>query len=123
MTAAAAGDNILMGGALGDTLTIDGSGNNVVFGDSGQVLRAAGTLALISAETVEEATGGADTITINGGGNNVALGGAASDTIRIAGAGNNIALGDMGIVRAIDGINPDVLGRDTTRSARPTTSR
>jgi Ca2+-binding RTX toxin-like protein len=103
-----------MGGAGSDTITVLAAGNythsgdNVIFGDSGEVNPAL-------AQTMEEADGGPDVITIGAaaGGDNTILGGAGSDTITVSGAGDNSILGDMGLVVAVNGVTPDLYGRDT----------
>ena len=108
------GDDIVLGGADGDTISV-GDGDNLVFGDSGQITAALGnlvsaqigsqpiTLGLI--ETIASGTGGMDTIT-TGVGRDIILGGADADTI-IANSGeiagtrddlNNIVLGDAGYI-------------------------
>ena len=90
-------------GVGADTIEIDGSGNNVALGDDGQVNRAAGTLAFISALTLDETDGGNDSITVGvtANGNNVLIGGAGADTLTVMGTGKNIVLGDVGRERGV----------------------
>ncbi|TCK07577.1 LEPR-XLL domain-containing protein [Marinobacterium mangrovicola] len=95
------GDDIVIGGREGDTVDA-GDGNNVVIGDSGQILAAADNAPQISGqpitfgviETTETDDGGADSIT-TGSGEDWVLGGYGGDTLYL-GAGADIALGDNG---------------------------
>ena len=109
------GINVVMGTGGNDTITTQ-KGTNTVFGDDGSVVLNAATYLTQTAETVDEAFGGADVITLGQGtaaGDTVindAFGGAGNDTIHIV-AGKNAALGDFGSFVAVDGINPDITGR------------
>ncbi|MEI9803244.1 MAG: calcium-binding protein [Pseudolabrys sp.] len=112
---AGTGNNTIMGNAGNDFIDVESpglythSGNNVIFGDSGEVNPS-------GAQTIEQADGGADTITIgvSAGGDNTILGGAARDVITVQGDGDNSIFGDMGSVIPVNGVTPDLHGRDTT---------
>jgi Ca2+-binding RTX toxin-like protein/phage tail sheath gpL-like len=90
-------------GTAGDTVNA-GDGNNIVFGDNGQIIAAMEdapqftslpiTLGLV--ETIEPLIGGSDDIT-TGIGNDIVLGGIDNDTID-ASDGNNIVIGDSGLI-------------------------
>ena len=89
---AGAGNNVLIGGLAGDSLTSLG-GNDVAIGDNGDVtFDTAGVIDL--AVSTDVGQGGIDTINV-GDGRNVVLGGASGDTIT-AGAGNDVIIGDNG---------------------------
>ena len=138
-----AGDDIIIGGEDGEVVqggsvvaaaatdgdTIQaGDGNNLVFGDNGQVTAATSdanrfnswTITLGLVETIESLIGGSDSIT-TGIGNDIVLGGIDADTIN-AGEGHNIVIGDSGYIdwtagdvgrfyAAVDGAARDAVGR------------
>ena len=90
--------NIVIGGALGDLITV-GDGENTVLGDEGRAVFTLGILTLVeSIVTLENGspvqTGGVDTITGGDGSDNI-IGGQAGDIIG-AGDGRNIVMGDSG---------------------------
>jgi Ca2+-binding RTX toxin-like protein len=90
------GENIVLGGIGGDTITITALvGTNIVLGDNG-VVNVGGTI-----ETRATVAGGADTI-LSQGGDNTILGGSDEDTITL-GAGTNTVLGDNGTVVRVGG--------------------
>jgi Ca2+-binding RTX toxin-like protein len=101
----------------GDGLTsTPGDGADVIFGDNGRILFAAGVITLI--ETLSAAVGSGDIID-TGNGDNIVFGGAGGDSIN-AGAGNDVLFGDHGrILRAnnlfvsIASIDPALGGDDT----------
>ena len=105
------GNNIILGASAGNNVITAGGGNNLIFGAAGVVRRDAG-LTLLQAYTVEETRGGNDSITA-GSGSNTIFGGAGNNVIR-AGDGNNVVLGHIGTFTRMDGVHPDVIGRDTT---------
>lgn len=86
------GINVVMGGAEGDKVEIDGA-DNIVVGDGGvyQVRNEC-----LTVETKTETEGGQDFIR-TGDGQNTILGGTAADTI-LTGRGNDIIVGDGGLV-------------------------
>jgi Ca2+-binding RTX toxin-like protein len=108
------GYNVVIGGAAGDAITVNGTtagASSVVLGDNGRlVLGNSGTL--LSAESTDFASGAADTITLTSG-TNAVIGGAGADGIT-AGGGTNTVLGDDGkatffsdgSIRTIESINP-----------------
>jgi Ca2+-binding RTX toxin-like protein len=86
------GNDIVIGGVSGDTITITG-GHNMVLGDNGYAnFDANGVLRDIG--TSDPTIGSADTIK-TGTGNDIILGGLGADKITSTG-GNNIVLGDHG---------------------------
>ncbi|MEZ6122879.1 MAG: calcium-binding protein [Planctomycetaceae bacterium] len=91
------GNDIILGGELGDSITSTG-GNNIVLGDFGDLIF---DLLGILTQTITRnvASFGDDSIT-TGGGDDLILGGAGSDTID-AGNGNNIVVGDFADVRSV----------------------
>ncbi|HEX4527586.1 MAG TPA: hypothetical protein VH108_12695 [Gaiellaceae bacterium] len=115
----------------GDTITA-GNGRKLVFGDNGQITRAASGTSLFGAlpitlglvTTIQPALGGNDTVT-TGTGADIVLGGVGNDTIT-AGDGDNIVLGDNGYVdytaaersysvtSAGDDLNPATIDRIST---------
>ncbi len=118
------GDDLVIGGRLGDTITAR-DGDNLIIGDSGKVTAAAsGTpqiggqpIVLGVVETVEFGDGGIDTInTLTG--DDIVLGGHDGDMIG-AGDGNNVVIGDNGKLVYDDLVNPDpsVLDLITTTAA------
>ncbi len=98
-----AGNDLVIGGRLGDTIT-SGAGDNVVIGDSGRIVSAVADLPRLTdhlftlglVETIAFDDGGIDLITVLGG-MDVVLGGDEGDTID-AGEGANVVLGDDGSV-------------------------
>ena len=80
---------MVFGGGAGDGIEI-GTGNSVVFGDSGYV-EIDGTLPTL-AYSIDTAKGGIDTIT-TGNGDQIVAGGAFGDTIT-TGNGNSVVFGD-----------------------------
>src|SRR5439155_9274418 len=93
----ASGNNVIFGGAAGDTINL-GDGTNLVFGDGGYIDWASdGNPADIDvAASTNPSIGGADHVTI-GSGNAIVVGGAGADDIQ-GGTGTNIVLGDGGII-------------------------
>ncbi|MRR30975.1 calcium-binding protein, partial [bacterium] len=112
-----AGNDIVIGGPFGDTITAD-DGENILFGDNGRILSSLAvngsaelaspldnhpiTLGLI--ETIDPTIGGADIIT-SGTGRDIILGGALGDTITANFGeetgnpdGRNLIFGDHGFV-------------------------
>ena len=90
--------NIVIGGALGDFITV-GDGDNTVVGDDGRAVFTAGILTLVESivtlnNGIPVQTGGVDTITGGDGSDNI-IGGQAGDIIQ-AGDGRNIVMGDSG---------------------------
>ena len=86
---AGAGDDVIMGGTAGDTLS-GGAGNNVVVGDHATITFAGGVFATLVAIAPE--LGGDDVIT-TGSGHDLVAGGAGADRID-AGDGYNVVFGD-----------------------------
>jgi Ca2+-binding RTX toxin-like protein len=116
------GDDIILGGRFGDTISV-GDGDNLVIGDSGRITAAdantphqlAGqsiTLGLI--ESFEFTDGGIDGIT-TGTGNDIVIGGFAGDTIDVS-SGHNIVLGDDGQIDFARADRGAGLGSDTDAS-------
>jgi Ca2+-binding RTX toxin-like protein len=94
------GDNVVIGGFGGDSITTD-LGNDVIVGDNGSLtydLDVNGNAVLTAAQTTDttSATGGADTI-VSGDGDKVILAGMGGDTVT-AGTGDNVVFGDNGNV-------------------------
>ncbi len=85
------GDNVIFGGAVGDSITT-GGGADMIFGDGGVATFVNSTLTRIESKAPE--FGGADTI-LAGDGNNIVIGGTAGDSIT-TGAGADILIGDNG---------------------------
>ena len=83
------GRHVVFGGGASDGIEI-GTGNSVVFGDSGYV-EIDGTLPTL-AYSIDTAKGGIDTIT-TGNGDQIVAGGAFGDTIT-TGNGNSVVFGD-----------------------------
>ena len=109
------GDDIVIGGRFGDDIDAR-DGDNVVVGDSGQLLAAdrddvhqfgGQPMTIGVVRTLEDTDGGADTISTLTG-YDVVLGGHEGDTITVSDLGNlvatdhNIVLGDNGFVDWID---------------------
>ncbi|MEW6158482.1 MAG: hypothetical protein AB1813_13700, partial [Verrucomicrobiota bacterium] len=100
-----AGNDLILGGAMGDQL-FAGDGHNIVFGDNGLVdwvvqEREPATLSgdLSAADidllvTLDPTIGGVDMIT-TGNGADLVIAGQSGDTV-MAGEGNNIVIGDSG---------------------------
>ena len=99
------GQDIIIGGRFGDVIMAN-DGDNLVIGDSGQIVAAAAntvqqflnqpmTVGLIT--TIQPDDGGDDTIT-TGDDNDIILGGFESDTI-VAGEDDDWVLGDNGLFR------------------------
>ena len=95
------GDNIIIGGALGDSIT-GGLGNEIILGDGGRVTRDENDV-ITRVETEEDNVGGVDDID-GGAGKDVILGGAEGDVITAL-LGDNIILGDAGQVNLNSGSN------------------
>jgi Ca2+-binding RTX toxin-like protein len=98
--ATGSGRDIVVGGALADTINA-GDGDNIVFGDNGFIDYvgldgAANDIDRLS--TFAPTHGGADSIT-SGNGYDLIFGGTAGDTIH-AGAGNDLVFGDHGKAEA-----------------------
>ncbi len=89
------GNDILIGGGRGDTIT-DTLGDNIIVGDFAAVRGARLNEAVAEVETRTNAMGGADLIT-TGAGHDVILGGIGDDTIR-SGDGDDAVLGDDGVI-------------------------
>ncbi len=100
------GQNIVMGGAANDSITINGNGANIAVGDNGEVDFTGGWLSAVY--STDYTVGGDDSITINGNGANVVIGGVGADTITIPGNGANFILGDNGYVNFSGGFVPQV---------------
>ncbi|MFF9468200.1 MULTISPECIES: hypothetical protein [unclassified Methylobacterium] len=86
------GDNLVIGGTGADVITALG-GRDIVLGDQGYALFAAGIR--VEVASTETGDGGNDRIDA-GDGDNVVLGGSGTDTIT-TGAGADIVLGDNGL--------------------------
>ncbi len=95
----ATGDDLVIGGAGGDTINA-GAGNNVAIGDFGVISLNGGIV--VSVEATEPNEGAADNLSGTTG-NDVFLGGPNNDTIS-GGDGRNILLGDRGVVTLGNGI-------------------
>ncbi len=110
------GHNVVIGGGGADTINA-GAGIDVIFGDGGEVTRNATTGAVLKADTIQQAYGGADTInvgmntTATDTTQDVVFGGAGNNTINVYN-GQNAVMAGFGSFTAVDGINPDVVGRD-----------
>ncbi|MBL8811907.1 MAG: hypothetical protein JNM43_17210, partial [Planctomycetaceae bacterium] len=88
------GNDVVLGGTAGDTITVNG-GDNFVMGDNGAVtLNAAG--AVIRMESTDSAVGGNDTISSLGG-NDIVVAGVGNDTVTVS-DGRNIVVGDNGVM-------------------------
>jgi len=98
-----AADDLVIGGQASDTINA-GNGNNIVFGDSGQISAAVAnapqfsslpvTLGLLTSIATDQ--GGNDVIN-TGSGRDIIVGGMANDTIN-AGNADNIIIGDNGFI-------------------------
>ncbi|MGF7206226.1 Ca2+-binding RTX toxin-like protein [Skermanella aerolata] len=108
------GDNIVMGGAGGDTIRT-GSGNDLVAGDGAWLVRGSGGQQ-VSFQTVEEKTGGDDRIDA-GEGQNVVLAGTGADSIK-TGAGVDVVLGDLGAYLLTGGTTVEVTARELGTGGR-----
>jgi Ca2+-binding RTX toxin-like protein len=115
-----AGRNIVVGGAAGDLIDVDGSASNasaVVLGDNGTILLSNSGV-LLELRSIDFEYGAADLINLTSG-TNAVIGGAGADLIT-AGGGQNTVLGDDGeayffadgTVRLIQSINLGVGGDD-----------
>jgi Ca2+-binding RTX toxin-like protein len=114
-----AGFDVIMGGALGDTITAE-LGGKIIVGDNGVALLAGLTRDVYSSDFDK---GGVDHIIGGGDGlGNVIIGGTAGDDIR-AGSGADVILGDSGYIRRdydgstvrlvrVDTVAPDDSGDD-----------
>ena len=97
------GDDIVIGGRFGDDIDVR-DGDNVVVGNSGQLLAAPDDVQQLGGQpmtigvitTIEPGDGGDDHI-VTGLGEDIVLGGMANDTIS-TGASNDIVLGDNGFL-------------------------
>src|SRR5207253_10362503 len=115
-----AGEDIVLGGRYGDTINA-GAGNNVVFGDSGQLVAdpsssvypwASHPMPIGMLETIEPGDGGIDTITTLGGEDTV-LGGDAGDVID-SGAGDDVVIADHATIDYVNGIAVRITTTDTS---------
>ncbi|WP_039019935.1 calcium-binding protein [Halocynthiibacter namhaensis] len=87
-----AGDNIVIAGGAGDTITT-GAGNNGIVGDSGSLSQTSSQTVISS---LDPSVGGNDTVTTLGGNDAVVLG--FGDDIANLGEGDNRVLGDNGAI-------------------------
>ena len=110
------GDNLVIGGTGADTIVALG-GSDVIIGDNGHALFAAGVR--IEFASTETADGGDDRIDA-GDGDNLVIGGSGSDTIT-TGSGGDIVLGDNGLVGYALGIRARVVS-DRNGGARDSIS-
>ncbi len=117
------GNDVVLAGAGVDSVTIAG-GNNLVFGDEGELTFDAGGV-LVEAISIELGSGNPDNIA-TGSGNDLVVGGAGADTIN-AGDGDNIVLGDNadaiysgGLPAFLQTLNPEFSANDhiTTGAGR-----
>ena len=90
------GQNIVFGGTAADSVTVNGAGANIVFGDGGEADFVNANL--VDVYSTDVAIGGNDALTINGAGANIVVGGVGADQIRIPGAGANVVFGDNAYV-------------------------
>ncbi|WP_374624712.1 calcium-binding protein, partial [Devosia sp.] len=92
------GDNVVIGGADGDSITASG-GADIILGDNGRLEFDLGgpedSRRLILARSTDPLLGGGDTIEA-GDGNDLVFGGTAADTIRGSG-GHDMLFGDHGL--------------------------
>ncbi|NEU80298.1 DUF4347 domain-containing protein [Nostoc sp. UIC 10630] len=109
-----AGDDTILGGALGDSID-GGTENNLILGDNGAITCTNGAVSQIA--STDFALGGDDSITTTTGAD-IIVGGIGSDVISAA-DGNNIVLGDNGTISIaanalslIDTTAPEVGGND-----------
>ncbi|MDA7915380.1 hypothetical protein N9B98_03855, partial [bacterium] len=92
-----AGFNVVIGGAAGDTVDVNGTATDAqsyVIGDNGSITLQTSTGNLLSIESTDYAYGGADVINLLTG-TNAVIGGVSGDIIT-AQSGNNTILGDAG---------------------------
>ena len=110
-----AGDDILLGGQMDDTIA-GNEGNNIILGDHGYIdyVVADGDRSDIDAivSTSTTAFGGADQITA-GSGQDIIIGGRFGDTIN-AGDGDNLVIGDSGQITAAASGAPQLAGLPIT---------
>ncbi|KTQ81466.1 hypothetical protein NS226_22615 [Aureimonas ureilytica] len=88
------GNNVVMGGASDDTISIGSGSGNIAFGDFGVTLAPNGTAADAVGRHADAPGNGRDTITIVGG-RNVVMGGGEADRIDV-GSSDNVIFGDAG---------------------------
>jgi Ca2+-binding RTX toxin-like protein len=114
-----AGQDIVLGGRLGDTIHA-GAGNNMVFGDSGQLVAdpssvvypwASHPLPIAMLETIEPGDGGVDTITTLGG-MDLLMGGDGGDVIE-SGAGDDFVIADHATFNYANGVVVTITTTDT----------
>ena len=119
-----AGDDIILGGSLGDALLSGGTEKDIILGDNGVIQRSA-ALVVLRIESQENDLLGGDETRIDGGyHDDIILGGIGSDVLITGGLGNDVILGDNGVVVRADGtgeandiwsIDPSHGGEDTIR--------
>jgi len=90
-----AGNNVVLGGAGGDTISALG-GSDVVIGDNGRATWTGGVLTQFKSADLSAGTGGNDIIGA-GDGRNYVIGGIGADGMT-SGTGDDVVLGDNGIV-------------------------
>ncbi len=112
------GADVILAGPDDDTVDA-GDGNNIVFGDNGEIYWTAGIID--QATTVETPVGGNDTLTA-GAGNDLVFGGTLDDVIN-AGNGDNVVFGDHGealysggVIVSYTTFAPEDAGNDTITS-------
>ncbi|MFM8570365.1 MAG: beta strand repeat-containing protein, partial [Pirellula sp.] len=106
------GNNFVLGGAGGDSITA-GVGVNNILGDEG-IFEVDSSGNLLLAQSSNASIGAADTFTLGSGTYRV-IAGAGSETIQL-GAGYNFVIGDAGVIQ----VNGD--GTTTIASSNPTVS-
>ncbi|MGX5777767.1 calcium-binding protein, partial [Methylorubrum zatmanii] len=98
------GDNVVLGGAGGDSL-VTGSGRDTVLGDHGQIrFDAKGLIARV--ESLDTGLGGDDIIEA-GAGDNLVIAGVGADKVTTLG-GSDIVLGDNGVAVFAGGVRVSV---------------
>jgi hypothetical protein len=97
-----------------------GEGNDIIFGDHGEVIQLSSTKRITttgelqSAQTLYRSIGADDTL-IGNGGNDRIFGGFGADNID-AGSGNDSVIGDNGQINFLNNIRSQVFSTDTTNS-------
>ena len=91
------GDNVILGGQSEDYILTAGAGNDVIFGDFGEVVVVDGAGKVMRTLDEPSSEGGSDNITSSKG-DNVVFGGQSSDLITTTGSGDNVVFGDFGKV-------------------------